>query len=55
MYKRSLLTVKTQMDRRGAIIAANDTDILQFNRDHYSYMWPRTELLGCSCHDEGRL
>ena len=45
MYKRSLLTVKTQMDRRGAIIAANDTDILQFNRDHYSYMWPRDGAL----------
>ena len=22
-------------------LAANDTDILQYNRDHYSYMWPR--------------
>ncbi|UQZ86255.1 Glucoamylase precursor [Paenibacillus konkukensis] len=45
LYKKSLLIVKTQMDRQGAIIAANDTDILQFNRDHYSYMWPRDGAL----------
>ena len=37
--------VRTQIDERGAIIAANDTDILQYNRDHYSYMWPRDGAL----------
>ena len=36
LFKRSLLIVKTQTDKEGAIIAANDSDILQFNRDHYS-------------------
>lgn len=41
LFKRSLLIIRTQIDRTGAILAANDTDILQFNRDHYSYMWPR--------------
>ncbi|MGI6557957.1 MAG: glycoside hydrolase family 15 protein [Limnochordia bacterium] len=45
LYKRSLLTIRTQMDASGAILAANDTDILQFNRDHYSYMWPRDGAL----------
>ena len=45
MYKQSLLTVRTQIDERGAIIAANDTDILNYNRDHYSYMWPRDGAL----------
>lgn len=44
-YKRSLLTVRTQIDDDGAIIAANDTDILATNRDHYSYMWPRDGAL----------
>ncbi len=44
-FKHSLLIVKTQTDERGAIIAANDTDILQYNRDHYSYMWPRDGAL----------
>ncbi|WP_270170403.1 glycoside hydrolase family 15 protein [Paenibacillus sp. SYP-B4298] len=44
-YKQSLLLVRTQIDERGAILAANDTDILQYNRDHYSYMWPRDGAL----------
>ncbi len=45
MYKQSLLIVRTQIDERGAITAANDTDILNYNRDHYSYMWPRDGAL----------
>lgn len=45
MYKKSLLIVRTQTDQNGAIVAANDSDILQFNRDHYSYMWPRDGAL----------
>jgi glucoamylase len=40
-YTRSLMIIKTQIDGNGAIIAANDTDILRFNKDTYSYMWPR--------------
>lgn len=45
LYKKSLLLTSTQIDQHGAIIAANDSDILQFNRDHYSYMWPRDGAL----------
>jgi len=45
LYKKSLLIVRTQIDQNGAIIAANDTDVLQYNRDHYSYMWPRDGAL----------
>ncbi len=45
LYKRSLLILRTQIDNGGAIIAANDTDITQFNRDTYSYMWPRDGAL----------
>ena len=40
-YRRSLLIIRTQVDDDGAILAANDSDILAYNRDHYSYMWPR--------------
>lgn len=45
LFKRSLLIIRTQMDNGGAILAANDSDILQFNRDHYSYVWPRDGAL----------
>ncbi len=44
-YKRSLLVLRTQVDDRGAVIAANDSDILHFGRDTYSYTWPRDGAL----------
>jgi GH15 family glucan-1,4-alpha-glucosidase len=45
LFRRSLLIIRTQTDNRGAILAANDTDIMQTNRAHYSYMWPRDGAL----------
>jgi GH15 family glucan-1,4-alpha-glucosidase len=45
LYRRSLLIVRTQVDYSGAIIAANDTDVAEVARDHYSYMWPRDGAL----------
>jgi oligosaccharide amylase len=45
LYKRSLLIMRTQIDNNGAIVAANDLDIVQFNRDTYSYVWPRDGAL----------
>lgn len=44
-YKRSLLIARTQINNCGSIIAANDSDALAFNRDTYSYMWPRDGAL----------
>lgn len=41
LYKRSLLICRTQINNCGSIIAANDSDVIYFNRDTYSYMWPR--------------
>lgn len=41
LYKKSLLIIRTQIDNDGAILAANDSDIMKTNRDNYSYMWPR--------------
>jgi GH15 family glucan-1,4-alpha-glucosidase len=41
IYNRSLLVLRTQIDNRGAIIAANDSDIVHFAGDTYSYMWGR--------------
>ena len=44
-FQRSLLIIKTQFDSDGAILAANDSDNLRYNRDTYSYMWPRDGAL----------
>jgi glucoamylase len=44
-YSRSLLTICTQIDEGGAIIAANDSDVSSDVRDTYSYMWSRDGAL----------
>jgi len=41
VFNRSLLILRTQIDNHGAIIAANDSDIIRFGKDTYSYMWGR--------------
>ncbi len=41
LFNRSLLILRTQIDNRGAIIPANDSDIVRFGKDTYSYMWGR--------------
>ncbi len=45
LYRRSLLILRTHVDNRGGILAANDADILRFGRDTYSYVWPRDGAL----------
>jgi len=45
LFRRSLLVMRTQIDNGGAILAANDSDIMQFSRDTYSYVWPRDGAL----------
>ena len=45
LYKKSLLIMRTQIDNNGAIVAGNDSDVVQFNRDTYSYVWPRDGAL----------
>ncbi|MSR28370.1 MAG: glycoside hydrolase family 15 protein [Phycisphaerales bacterium] len=45
LFMRSQLIVRTQIDKGGAIIAANDYDITRYAGDTYSYMWPRDGAL----------
>lgn len=45
LWRQSLLIIRTQIDNRGAIIASNDSDIMKFNKDTYTYMWPRDGAL----------
>ncbi len=52
LFKRSLLTIRTQTDNNGAITAANDTDYFSFSKDTYSYMWPRDGAFVAFCLDQ---
>jgi GH15 family glucan-1,4-alpha-glucosidase len=44
-YHQSLIVIRSQIDAGGAVLAANDSDIVRFNRDTYSYAWPRDGAL----------
>jgi glucoamylase len=52
LYSRSLLVLQTQIDWQGGILAANDSDIVHFNRDTYSYVWPRDGALVANALDQ---
>jgi glucoamylase len=41
LYQRSLLIARSQINNCGSIISGNDSDVVHFNQDTYSYMWPR--------------
>ena len=45
LFKRSQLVLRTQIDNHGAILAANDSDIIHISHDTYSYCWPRDGAL----------
>lgn len=51
LYIRSLLVLNTQIDSKGGILAANDSDVIMFNRDTYSYIWPRDGALVANALD----
>ena len=41
LFNSSLLIMRSHVDDGGGIISSCDSDGLQFNRDTYSYVWPR--------------
>lgn len=45
MFTRSQVILRTQVDNRGAILAATDSDVAHYAGDHYAYCWPRDGAL----------
>lgn len=41
MFIQSAMIIKSQIDKRGAVIASTDTTLLNYWRDVYAYCWPR--------------
>ncbi len=52
LFKNSLLIMRTHVDNHGAIISSCDSDVLQFNRDTYSYTWPRDGAICAMAFDK---
>jgi len=44
-FQHSLLVIRTQVDNHGSILAANDSDLLKYGKDTYSYVWGRDGAL----------
>lgn len=40
-FIKSMMIVKSQIDKRGAVMASTDTAVLNYSRDAYAYCWPR--------------
>lgn len=40
-FIQSVMIIKSQIDKRGAVIASTDSSILNYSRDSYAYAWPR--------------
>ncbi|TMF98270.1 MAG: glycoside hydrolase family 15 protein [Chloroflexi bacterium] len=51
LYRRSVLTARTHVDNRGAVMASTDFDITKFARDTYAYHWPRDGALVANALD----
>ncbi|HEX5323998.1 MAG TPA: glycoside hydrolase family 15 protein, partial [Capsulimonadaceae bacterium] len=51
LFNRSVLIIRTQIDKGGAIVASTDSDIMQTARAHYAYMWPRDGALAACALD----
>jgi len=41
LLRSSLFTMRSAMDRKGAVVASPDADTFLVARDHYMYLWPR--------------
>ena len=41
LFNKSLIYIRTHTAKNGAIIASGDSEMLQFGRDYYEYVWHR--------------
>ena len=41
LFQKSLFYMQAHIAQNGAIIASGDSEMLQFGRDYYRYVWPR--------------
>ncbi len=41
LFNKSLIFLRTHVGYNGSIIASGDSDLLQYGRDTYAYVWPR--------------
>ena len=45
LFEKSLLIVRTHVDNTGGILASGDSNMLQYGKDNYAYVWHRDGAL----------
>lgn len=45
LFKKSLLIIRTHVDNTGGILASADSNMLQYGKDNYAYIWHRDGAL----------
>ncbi len=51
-YRTSLFIIRTHTGEKGEIIASGDSDMLQYGKDTYAYVWPRDGALVATALDK---
>jgi oligosaccharide amylase len=52
LFDTSLFILRSHTDNRGSIIAASDSEMIEYGKDDYSYMWPRDASFICISLDK---
>jgi oligosaccharide amylase len=52
MFETSLFIMRAHTDNRGSIIASADSEMIEYGKDDYSYMWPRDAAYIASVFDQ---
>jgi GH15 family glucan-1,4-alpha-glucosidase len=48
LFKRSLLLMRAHVDNHGGFLASLDSELMEIQRDSYSYVWPRDGAIAAS-------
>ncbi|MEK7567760.1 MAG: glycoside hydrolase family 15 protein [Patescibacteria group bacterium] len=52
LFKKSLMIIRSHVDKGGAIISSADSDTLNQGKDTYAYMWPRDAVFSAIALDK---
>lgn len=52
LFDTSLFVLRCHTDNRGALIASADSEMIEYGKDDYSYMWPRDAAFIVNALDE---
>ncbi len=52
LFDTSLFILRCHIDNRGSIIASSDSEMIEFGKDDYAYMWPRDASFICVTLDK---